>query len=188
MLSKLFTSKTRSKIITIFMLNPDDEMYVREITKKINANINSVRRELSNLEDIGLLKSKKAGNLKYFRVNKDFYLYSELYSMVMKTEGVARLLKEKVEKWGQIYLAFIYGSFASQKAGLDSDIDVFIVGDINEDIIITELNTLERKLSREINYILLGEAEYQEKIDANDPFIMEILHEPKIMIIGRIGC
>lgn len=186
MLSKLFTSKTRSKIITIFMLNPDGEMYVREITKKIHENINSVRRELSNLEDMGLLKSRKAGNLKYFQVNKDFCLYNELYSMVMKTEGVAKLLKENMEKWGQISLAFIYGSFASQEAGPTSDIDIFMVGTIHEDVIISEFNLLERKLSREINYIILSDAEYQEKLDNKDPFIMEILREPKIMIIGEL--
>jgi predicted nucleotidyltransferase len=168
------------------MLNPDGEMYVREITKKIHENINSVRRELSNLEDIGLLKSRKAGNLKYFQVNKDFYLYNELYSMVMKTEGVARLLKEDMGKWGKIKLAFIYGSFASQEAGPDSDIDIFMVGNINEDVIISELNLLEGKLSREINYIISSESEYHEKIDEEDPFLMEILREPKIMIIGEL--
>nr|WP_319372351.1 nucleotidyltransferase domain-containing protein [uncultured Methanobacterium sp.] len=185
MLTKLFTSNTRSKIITIFMLNPDDELYVREITKKINENINSVRRELSNLEDMGLLISRKAGNLKYFRLNKDFYLYSELYSMVMKTEGVARLLKD-IEKWGPINLAFIYGSFASQKADPNSDIDLCIVGSIDEANFIRELNSLEKKLSREINYIKLSNEEFQEKIDKKDPFIMEILREPKIMIVGEL--
>lgn len=186
MLTKIFTSKTRSKIITIFMLNPDDEMYVREITKKIDANINSVRRELSNLENIGLLESRKAGNLKYFKVNKNFYLFNELYSMVMKTEGVARLLIENVGKWGNINLAFIYGSFASQQAGPDSDIDVFIVGGVNEDILIRGFNSMEMELSREINYITLSDAEYHEKIQKKDPFLMEILQEPKIMIIGEL--
>ena len=186
MLTKLFTSNTRSKIITIFMLNPDDELYVREITKKINENINSVRRELSNLEDMGLLVSRKAGNLKYFRVNKEFYLYSELYSMVMKTEGVARLLKENIEKWGPINLAFIYGSFASQKADRNSDIDLFIVGNIIEANFIKELSSLEKKLSREINYITLSKGEYHEKIDNKDPFIKEILREPKIIIVGEL--
>ncbi|AXV39081.1 nucleotidyltransferase domain-containing protein [Methanobacterium sp. BAmetb5] len=187
MLSKLFTSKTRSKIITLFMLNPGEELYVREITKKINKNINSVRRELSNLENIGLLTSRKAGNLKYFKVDNEFYLYHELYSMVMKTEGVAQLLKENVKKWGQIKLAFIYGSYATKEAGPGSDIDVFMVGDIDEDALITEFNTLERKLSREINYIILSNEEYHEKIHNNDPFIKEILHEPKIIILGEIN-
>lgn len=186
MLSKLFTSKTRSKIITIFMLNPDIEMYVREITKKISGNINSVRRELSNLEDIGLLESRKTANLKYFRVNKNFYLYNELFSMVMKTEGVAGLLKKNIKEWGKIKLAFIYGSFASQKAGPASDIDIMIVGNIDEDFLIREFNSLERKLSRELNYIIFSKEEYQEKIHKKDPFIMEILREPKIMIIGEV--
>lgn len=186
MLSKLFTSNTRSKIITIFMLNPDIEMYVREITKKISGNINSVRRELSNLEDIGLLESRKTANLKYFRVNKNFYLYNELFSMVMKTEGVAGLLKKNIKEWGKIKLAFIYGSFASQKAGPSSDIDIMIVGNIDEDFLIREFNSLERKLSRELNYILFSKEEYQEKIHKKDPFIMEILREPKIMIIGEV--
>lgn len=186
MLSKLFTSKTRTKIITLFMLNPDDEFYVREITKKISENINSVRRELSNLEDMGLLVSKKAGNLKYYRVNKSFYLYDELYSMVMKTEGVAKLLKENVKKWGQISLALIYGSFASKKASHGSDIDIFLVGTVSEDVLIRDLSSLERKLSREINYVILSQGEYQEKIENDDPFIKEILREEKIMIIGEI--
>lgn len=186
MLSKLFTSKTRTKIITLFMLNQDDEFYVREITKKIHENINSVRRELSNLEDMGLLVSMKAGNLKYYRVNKSFYLYDELYSMVMKTEGVAKLLKENVEKWGQISLAFIYGSFASKKASHGSDIDIFLVGTVSEDVLIRDLSSLERKLTREINYVILSQGEYQEKIENDDPFITEILREPKIMIIGEM--
>jgi predicted nucleotidyltransferase len=168
------------------MLNPDKDFYVREISKKIKENINSVRRELANLEDIGLLESNKVGNLKYFKLNKDFYLYNELYSMVMKTEGVARLLKENMSKFGDINLAFIFGSFASQKAGPDSDIDVLIVGNINEEDLIPEFNELERKLSREINYILLNDAEYKEKISNQDPFIKQILDEPKIMIAGKI--
>lgn len=90
-----------------------------------------------------------------------------------------------MDKLGHFNLAFIYGSFASQNAGLNSDIDVLIAGDINEEVIITELNALEKKLSREINYIILRYTEFQEKIENKDPFIMEILHEPKIMIIGE---
>lgn len=169
------------------MLNPEGELYVREITKIIDENINSVRRELSNLENIGLLESRRAGNLKYFRVNKNFYLYGELYSMVMKTEGVARLIRENIEKWGQIKLVFIYGSFASGQASPDSDIDIFMVGKVNESLIIREFNSLEMDLSREINYIILSDEEYQEKIDNKDPFLMEILREPKIMIIGELN-
>ncbi|HII83425.1 MAG TPA: hypothetical protein HA271_00990 [Methanobacterium subterraneum] len=104
----------------------------------------------------------------------------------MKTEGVAKLFKENVEKWGQISLAFIYGSFASKKASPDSDIDIFMMGTVNEDVLIRDLSSLERKLSREINYIIVSKGEYHEKIDNDDPFVKEILREQKIMIIGEM--
>jgi predicted transcriptional regulator len=65
MLNKIFTSKTRVKILTLFLMNPDTELFIREISRTIHENINAVRRELSNLEDIGLLISKNKGNMKY---------------------------------------------------------------------------------------------------------------------------
>jgi len=164
MLEKLFTSRSRSKIITLFMLNPNEDMYVREITNKVQENINSVRRELSNLEDMGLLVSRKTGNLKYYSVNQDFPIYPELYGMVMKTEGVSHLLTENVKDLGQIELAFIFGSFASLQAGPESDVDLLLVGNIDENLLIQKLAALERKLSREINYVLLSKDEYQERL------------------------
>jgi len=186
MLEKLFTSRTRSKIITLFMLNPQEDMYVREITKKVQENVNSVRRELSNLEDMGLMVSRKRGNLKYYSINHDFPIYPELYMMVMKTEGVPHLLKDNITSLGQMELAFIYGSFASAQARPDSDLDILLVGNIDEDLLIQKLATLEKQLSREINYVLFSKEEYQERIKNNDSFIIHILQEPKILIIGDI--
>nr|QNO52415.1 hypothetical protein IAKEDICC_00037 [Methanosarcinales archaeon ANME-1 ERB6] len=66
MLQKLFTSKTRVKLLTLFMMNPKREMYVREIARNTEENLNTIRRELANLEGIGLLKSERRGNLKYY--------------------------------------------------------------------------------------------------------------------------
>jgi predicted nucleotidyltransferase len=188
MLEKLFTSKTRSKIITIFLLHPQKEMYIREITKKLQVNINAVRRELINLEEIGLLKSRETGNLKYYAVNTKFYLYPELYGMVLKTEGPSKLINEKIENWGTITLALIFGSFASRKPQPESDIDLLIVGEINENKLIPEINEIERELSREINYILLSNKEYKQKIKNNDPLLKEILDNPKIIIKGGNSC
>ena len=70
MLQKLFTSKTRVKLLTLFIMNPEREMYIREIARSTKENINAIRRELANLEEIGLLKSERKGNLKYYVANK----------------------------------------------------------------------------------------------------------------------
>jgi predicted nucleotidyltransferase len=187
MLGKLFTSRTRCKILTLFMLNPGEEMYIREITKVIHENINSVRRELSNLEDLGLLISRRAGNLKYYQVNQDFTLYPELYSMVLKTEGVSGLLNENLAELGQIDLAFIYGSFAACQAGPESDLDLLLVGELHEDELIKELAKLERELRREINYVLLSKEEYMARLKNKDSFLSHVLKEPKIMLSGDLN-
>ncbi len=188
MLGRIFTSKVRVKILTVFMINPEKEMFVREIERITKENINAVRRELSNLEDIGLLKSKKQGNMKYYSVNKDFPIYEELKSIILKTEGIANFINSNLSQIGEIKLAFIYGSFASGKEDAGSDIDIFLVGKVNEDKIIKEILNLEDELSREINYVLFSEEEFEQRMNDKDTFVTNVLREPKIMIIGRFKC
>lgn len=188
MLGRIFTSKTRVKILTLFMINPEKEMFVREISRTIDENINAVRRELLNLEQIGLLTSKKEGNMKYYSVNNDFMIYEELKSIILKTEGIAKTINDNLSQIGEIKLAFIYGSFASGKEDTGSDIDIFLVGKVHEDKLIKEMLELEKSLSREINYVLFSEDEFRERITDEDPFVTNVLREPKIMIIGDLKC
>ncbi len=162
MLHKLFTSKTRVKLLTLFMMNPGREMYVREIARSTEENINAIRRELANLEGIGLLKSERRGNSRYYAVNKKMPIYNELASIILKTEGVAKELRDSLIEIG-VKAAFVYGSFANRKAGMDSDIDVFIIGDVNEDELIIKIREVEKKLSREINYVLFTAKEFKRR-------------------------
>ena len=106
--------------------------------------------------------------------------------MVMKTEGVSRYLKENIGDLGQIELAFIYGSFATKQAGPDSDLDLILVGDVDENQMIQKLAAVERQLSREINYVLLNKEEYQNRPKNKDPFLIQVINGAKIVIIGEI--
>ncbi len=186
MLQKLFTSKTRVKLLTLFMMNPEREMYVREIARNTKENINAIRRELANLEGIGLLKSERRGNSKYYVVNKKMPIYNELASIILKTEGVAKELQDSLSEIG-VEIAFIYGSFASGKAGVDSDVDIFIIGEVNEDELIIKIRDVEKKLSREINYVLFTVKEFEEREKSKDPFVLNVLREPKIMLVGDLN-
>lgn len=186
MLKRLFTSKTRVKLMTLFLMNPDKELHVREIVRLIDENVNAARRELTNLEDIGLLRSSRKGNLKQYAVNKSMPLYEELTAMILKTEGVAKILKEHIADLGSIRLAFIYGSFAHKTAQLTSDIDVFIVGSLDEKKLILCLHDLEKQLSREINYVLFTPEEFNERKKKKDPFVSNVLREPKVIILGEL--
>ena len=184
MLEALIPSKARVKLLTLFLLNPESEFYIREIVRMTGENINGVRRELANLESFGLLIGRRRGNQHYFTVNRDFFLYTDLQQLVLKTEGVARVIRENLSSLQNIECMFVYGSFAKGTAGGRSDIDLFIVGDVNEEVLIPLVNTSERAINREINYTLMLASEFARRREGGDPFVKNVMGERKIMIIG----
>jgi len=184
MLEALISSKTRVKLLTLFLLNPETEYYVREIVRKTEENYNAVRRELANLGGFGLITGRKKGNQQYYTVNRDFFLYDDLQKIVLKTEGVAKNLRENLGDPGNITCIFIYGSFARGAAGQKSDIDLFIVGDIDENVLIPKIHASEQEINREINYTLMRKEELKKRRKSGDPFVKNVMKEPKILIIG----
>ena len=187
MLEALIPSKTRVKFLTLFLLNPGQEYYVREIARMTEENTNAVRRELANLASFGLIEGQKKGNQQYYTVNKDFFLYDDLQKIVLKTEGVARIIRENLASLGgSIDCMFVYGSFANRSAGAKSDIDLFIVGDVDENRIIPLVHKSEQAINREINYTLMQRNEFAQRRKTGDPFVKNVMDEPRIMISGTL--
>jgi predicted nucleotidyltransferase len=147
-------------------------------------NYYAVHSELRNLESLGLSTREKKGKQVYYSVNQDFLLYHELQQMVLKTEGVSSAIRERVGNLQKISCMFIIGSFAAGTAGKESDIDLFIVGDVGDDAVITAVHEAEKTLGREINYTLMSDREYLERKERNDPFVMNILNEPRVILVG----
>jgi len=185
MLESIIGSKTRVKILALFFLSPDRKFYVRELARKTGGNINSVRRELQKLESIGLLKSERVGNLKYYVTDKKMPIYEELKSIFLKTEGLGEVIKENLSGLGEVKLAFIYGSFARGEEQLKSDIDLMIVGKVDEKKLVPLIRKLEGRLSREINYTLFSPTEFESRVKKKDPFISNVLREKKIQLVGE---
>jgi DNA-binding transcriptional ArsR family regulator len=98
MLVKLFTSKLRAEILALFFSRTEEALYLGEIVKLSGGDRGNISRELRNLESIGLLISRKEGNLKYYSANRDFLLYEELRSMILKTRGAVGVLKETLSR------------------------------------------------------------------------------------------
>jgi predicted nucleotidyltransferase len=185
MFGRLFTSRSRSKILELFLSGTFDEMHMREIARKIGGNINSVRRELYHLEDIGILASRKDGNQRYFRVNKDHPIYPELKAIYLKTAGVGNMIRSSIHDVGKVQHCFIFGSFANGTERADSDLDLFIVGDVDENVLIPVINALESKLNRDINYILYTPGEYRDRVERGDRFVLNVLEGKKILLCGE---
>jgi predicted nucleotidyltransferase len=184
MLEALISSKTRVKLLTLFLLNPASEYYVREIVRMTEENYNAVRRELSNLEAFGLITGQKKGNQQYYSVNRTFFLYDELQKIVLKTEGITKIIKDDLAQQSDIECMFIYGSFAKGTAGAKSDIDLFIVGNVDESTLIPLVRKSERAINREINYTLMHSDELESRKQSGDPFVKHVMEEQKIMVIG----
>jgi len=184
MLQKLFSSRVRVEVLSVFLMNPERELYVREVERLTGEDYKNVSMELRNLKEIGLLSSRNEGNLKYFSLNKEFVIYEELKSIFMKTKGAVGILREAVSTKRHIDYAFIYGSFATGEERAESDIDVMIIGGISLEEVLALIRGPEEKLSREINVSLYGLQEIRKRVKDRDPFIIEVLEGSTIMLVG----
>lgn len=184
MLQKLFSSRVRVEILSTFLMNPERELYVREVARITGEDYKNVSMELRNLEQIGLLSSRNEGNLKFFGLNKGFVIYEELKSIFMKTKGAVGVLKEAVSRGRDIDYAFIYGSFAMGTERAESDIDVMVIGGISLEGVLALLREPEEILSREIKVSLYDLPEIRRRVKDHDPFIREVLAGSKIMLTG----
>lgn len=164
----------------------EEGFYIRELSRIIRKDASGVKRELDNLEKMGLLTGEKKGNQRYFTVNRTSPLYPEIKSLIQKTLGVQGVIKEAiVKKIKGITRAFIYGSVAKGSERRLGAIDLMILGRPD----LTELNgiilSLEEELKREINYTVFDNEEYFKRKEKGDPFLSEILAGKKLMLIGR---
>jgi predicted nucleotidyltransferase len=183
-MSIVFGTKLRQKVLGYFFTHPEQRFYVRELARLINEDPTNLGRELSKLEKEGILKFEEKGKEKYYSVNKDYPLYSDMKKMIVKTVGIEGSLKEILLKIGGIKYAFIFGSFAKKRESAASDVDLFLIGKFNEDKLIEKIDNFEKKFSRVINYHIYLEKDLQKKLKEKDSFLKNIFDGPKIMLIG----
>lgn len=177
-------TKNRAELLKLFFTNSDRAFYMQEIGRILGKKPGIFQRTLNNLVSEGTLESEYRANARYFKVNKNYPLYEELKSIVFKTVGVSGSLKDVLERVGNVEFAFVYGSFAKAKEDYMSDIDLVTIGDLDEDRLIGELDKLEEQLQREINYKLYTLKEFRKEVKGRTPFLVEILRDKKVMVIG----
>jgi len=177
-------SKLREELLNLYFTNPNKRFYLRELERILGFSAGNIRRELIKLKKKGLFLTENKGNLTYYYLNKSFPLFQELKSIISKTSGAPKMIKDSLKKIKEIEYAFIYGSFAKGEEKEASDIDLFIIGKVNEDKLIDETNKLEKKLQREINFTLYEKSDFEQKKKEGNPFILEVIKEQKIFLIG----
>jgi len=170
MLKRLFTSTTRVKLLTIFLLNPEQEFFIRELTRELDEQINSIRRELDNLKRTGLLKSKEKNRKKYYVVNKNFLLFNELKSIIIKSISNKDEITKRISQFGEIEVLIFSGIFVNR----ESVIDLLIVGQIDKEKLEEYLNN-ELDTSRAIRFSVMSKDDYLYRRKCRDKFLSDLL-------------
>lgn len=186
MLEYFITSKTKRNLLKLFLTHPSKAFYTREVAKLTGEPLNAVRRELGYLEKAGLLSAHREGNRKYYEVVREFPFFAELKKIIYSTIGFGDYLRDRLFGVQGIEIAFIYGSVARHEERERSDIDLFVVGGIEEEELHRLISDIEREIGREINYTLMDKKELTRRIRKGDPFIKRVLKEEKLMLKGEL--
>jgi len=181
MLERLFKSKTTVRTLELLLFGKP--IHIREIARRISITPIYVKKELEGLEKLGLVLNKKVGNLSIWEINRKSPVYHEIKSLFLKTESLGSYLQDAFGK-AQVEFAMIYGSFASGTEKPESDIDLFMVGKIDEDELIRLVSKAERKINREINYVIWTKTEFIENAKNRNHLLANILKNPVIWIKG----
>lgn len=187
MLEQLFGSRTRVKILALLLNNPTRAYYVREITRKVEEQINSVRRELANLKAVGLVKSYAKNGKIYFQANTKSDIFPDLkkiFGKVAQETVFENQFADKLKGVGAIQYATLMGYFV-QDGG--SPIDLFIVGAIDKEKLSPVVKELSAEVGHEVNFTIMSPEEFQERSILFDRFLTEIMSAPKIVVIDFLG-
>jgi len=183
-LKDLFISKVRVKILQLFLSHPDQIFHVREIVRRVEEEINAVRRELAHMEKAGMVTSEWRANRRFYSFRKDYVFWQDLLSMINKTVGLGGDIVKNKGRLGRIKFAMLAGDFARGKETGPNDVDLLLVGNV----IMPEIGALvkeeEARREREINYTVMTEEEFNFRKRRSDPFLTGILAKSRIMLIG----
>ncbi len=157
--SGLITSETRVRILMRLFLNPLKDAYLRELASELDVSPSLVRDELRQLDETGLLESRKQGRQIHYRANTQHVLFPELSSMVRKAMGMDKILDSIVTRLGNLNYAFVMDDYAEGKdTGL---IDLVLVGDIDRNNLNDLVRKTENYIKRKIRTLVLSEDEYE---------------------------
>lgn len=197
MLEQLFGSKTRVKLLHIFFQSPERPFYVRELARLAEGQLNAIRRELANLENVGLISPVDAGKVevpegagtgrsKYYKLNTGCLFYHELKSLLFKAQilyerELIELLKEKA---GKIKVLLFTGCFTDAK---DAETDVLLVGEIRPLLVSKLVADFEKKLGKTLRYTIMTQKEFSDRREIGDKFLYSIFENKHVMVIDELG-
>lgn len=174
----------RVKVLAFLLVNASESFHLREIARRSGVPLRAVQRELELLERIALVDRERRGRQVFVHVRTSHPLYRDLRSMVLKTEGLAAPLRERLEAVGGVAMAVVFGSVASGDDSGDSDVDLLVVGSPDELEVHEALSSFEDEVGRPVNYTLMSPDEFRTRRRDGDAFLGRVLAGDLIHVIG----
>jgi hypothetical protein len=194
MIDALFGSKTRVKLLHLFLNHPGQSFFVREITRLIDEQINSVRRELSNMLEVGVISSDTGDNKLYYQVDQRYEFYTPLRaifanepmaavkSSLSEGEAVSEQYLSAIAEIAALRIAILSGILVK---GSTSPVDVLLVGTLPTAKVKASMAIIEKVEGREINYSVMPYEDFYYRLSVRDKFITEILNSKHIVAIDK---
>lgn len=185
-LSDFIVSKVRVKLLKSLLENPREMYHVRELVRRTQEEINAVRRELSRMEEAGMVSKEVRGNRLYYWFRDDYGYYQELIQLVAKATGLGADIRKNRGKIGKISFVMFSGEFVRHiERANPEQVDVLVVGDVVLPELASVIKEEESRRKTEINYTPIAREEFDFRKSRRDPFILGILTGSRVMIIGN---
>lgn len=182
-LSEILSSRTRAEIFRLLFGTVEEELHLREIQRRSGLNESTIRQELRKLVRLDLVKRRRDSNRVYYKAHKSNPLYPELRNLVLKTVGLTDVLRSALQDEA-IQVAFVFGSIADGKETADSDVDLFVIGQLGLRAISELLSGISEKIGREINPHVMSVNAFRKRIETGEHFISRVIESPKLFILG----
>lgn len=195
MLSTIFGSRLRARVIGWMMTHSGEWFFVRQLTVILGENSTNLSRELARLARLGILAVRTEGRQKYYRADEQSPIFPELRGLAVKTAGLSDVIRAALTPLaGRIEAAFIHGSFAEGREHSESDVDLVIVGTASLAEVASALHSAQETLGREINPVVYPPEEFARKVREGSHFLARVTSGTKIFLMGtdhdltRLAC
>ncbi len=160
------------QILKFFIENPYQEIYLRELAKKLKFSPFAIKKYVDILSRENLILEERKANLRYFKANTNNLFFRQLKIAfnvnLIEKSGLINYLKENMSNVSSIVL---FGSMAKAEDTQESDIDVLIIG--KEKYL--NLNKFEEKIGKEANIHIFSWSEWNKKSKKDKAFYYEII-------------
>lgn len=186
LLESLF-GKTRRSILALLFSHVDESFYLRKILRLTGISPGAGQRELKRLSEAGIILRSLRDNQVHFQANPQCPIFDDLKSLIIKTQGVADVLRSALEPLaGSIKAAVVFGSLARGGASKESDVDLLVVGDAAFGEVVANIARTQEILRREVNPVVMSLKEFRSRISKGDHFLKSLMGSDVIPVLGDL--